>query len=471
MSLSPHTPLYSAKASILAKVKECLYGQTPKHEITTLRFQLENIELWSLIGHLNHAQKVFFANREGKAQYLGVKFLRIFNSAFAIENARYLLEENSDLVILGGQRFHTNKVPAPEWSDLGSHYYVIPQFLFQTINGKTELLINIPIETYSRANLSMALLLDLEHLFAFKGHHRSNLDFMTCDEIPERAQWDQQVDLAKLAFANKDLEKVVLSRKKVLTSGSNLKPDDILNELTTRKGEHFIFHLQWRSDRAFTSITPERLFKLEAGELISDAIAGTRPRGIDGDSDQTLERELHSSPKELSEHRFVTTAVKTTMHKLGAASIEIDGAPEQIMKLTHVQHLHTRLKATLNQVKRTSEIIDAFHPTPAVGGTPKIDASEWLAESEKYDRGFYAAPLGVITANHADFCVGIRSALTFGRELHIYAGAGIIAASSAEQEWIETANKMKNFPFAVTPIVSLTNGPVSGNTDEQHPIN
>lgn len=467
MSLSPHTPLYSAKASILAKVKECLYGQMPKHEITTLRFALESIELWSLLGHLNHAQKVFFANREGNTQYLGVKFLRIFNSAFAIENARYLLEENDELVILGGQRFHTNKVPAPEWSDLGSHYYVIPQFLFQTIDGKTELLINIPSETYSRANLSMALLLDLEHLFAFKGHHRSNLDFMTSDEIPTREQWDQQVDLAKSAFSNDDLQKVVLSRKKVLTSGVNLKPDDILSELKTRKGEHFIFHLQWRSDRAFTSITPERLFKLENDKLISDAIAGTRPRGKDAASDEALAHELSSSSKELSEHRFVSSAVKATMQSLGAEAIEVVGDPEQIMKLTHVQHLHTRLSATFSQVKRTNEVIDAFHPTPAVGGTPKIDASEWLAEFEKYDRGFYAAPLGVITAHQADFCVGIRSALTAGRELHIYAGAGIVPESEAAQEWLETANKMKNFPFEVTPIVTLT----PGLMNEQQPLN
>src|SRR5690606_28024307 len=120
---SPHTPLYSAKNRLIARVKEFLSQAPATSEISTLSFELEEIDLWRLLPYIDHAQKVYFRNRENTTEVLGIKFLRTFHSYFAIENARYLLDENKDLMLLGGQRFHTTQTPANEWSELGSHFY------------------------------------------------------------------------------------------------------------------------------------------------------------------------------------------------------------------------------------------------------------------------------------------------------------------------------------------------------------
>lgn len=467
MGVNPHTPLYAAKTKILAQVKQFLAAPMPKQEISTVAISLqENLNLWELLPFIDAQQKVFFGEREGHKQYLGIHFLRTFGGAFALEQVRPLLTQNSQLVVLGGQRFHPNQPPAPEWSDLGAHHYVLPQFLFVIENNQTQLRINVTSDAFLRKSEGMRLLMAIEALFSFKGHAQSQLKFTEKSEIPNFTQWSQLVAKAKQSFSNDELDKVVLARKCILKSPVGLRPDAILAQLKVASNEHFIFHLQWRADRAFTSLTPERLFQLQGQRLITDSLAATRPRGKDAAKDAALAHELLTSPKELEEHRHVTRGILSTMESLGIKNAAVTGNAESVMKLTHVQHLHTRLGGDLARATPLRELLDAFHPTAAVGGAPKMLAREWLEENECYDRGFYAAPLGVVQHKRADFCVAIRSALVFGRELHIYAGAGIVAQSDANAEWIETTNKMKNFPFQV----AASEAAAQENEYEQPPL-
>ena len=80
-----------------------------------------------------------------------------------------------------------------------------------------------------------------------------------------------------------------------------------------------------------------------------------------------------------------------------------------------------------------------------MGGTPKEKAVQFIRENETFSRGLYAAPCGVITEKYSELLVGIRSALIGSDTVSIFAGAGIVEASSSEKEWKETQNKMKNF--------------------------
>lgn len=449
MTASPLNPLYAAKITVLTRLKDFLYAHSPKQDIATFECELTELNLWRLLPYIDANQKVFFGTREGQQQFLGIRFLKTFSGAFATTQAQSLLEQNHDLCVFGGQRFHTETNKAPEWDDLDTHFYVLPQFLFVRDADIYKLKINIPSGTFNNKSSMMKLLLDTEALFAFKGHARGDLNFTTMELVPNFDLWANQIAAAKKAFAANELEKVVLSRKKVLSSQQSLKPDHLLETLNTRPGEHFIFHVQWRQDRSFTSLTPERLFSLNGDRLESDALAGTRPRGQTSEQDQILANELKTDQKELEEHRHVSRGVLATMQKLGASNACIKGEAESIMRLTHVQHLYTPMHGDLDQPQSINDLIRAFHPTAAVGGAPKYDACDWLIDNESYDRGYYAAPLGMIHATGADFCVGIRSALIHGKDLHIYAGAGIVAASDTEAEWQETFNKMKNFPFDV----------------------
>ncbi|MCB0182494.1 MAG: chorismate-binding protein, partial [Anaerolineae bacterium] len=84
------------------------------------------------------------------------------------------------------------------------------------------------------------------------------------------------------------------------------------------------------------------------------------------------------------------------------------------------------------------------HPTPALGGTPRGLALEFIRESEPVPRGWYAAPAGWIDHRlDGAFGVAIRSAVADNRRVWLYAGAGIVADSQPEKEWVETGWKFR----------------------------
>ena len=98
-----------------------------------------------------------------------------------------------------------------------------------------------------------------------------------------------------------------------------------------------------------------------------------------------------------------------------------------------------------------------MHPTPAVCGSPSIDAIDFIRqyESKSFDRGLYAGPFGYLAKDSADILVAIRSALLTTNtrfepsykndicsKLSIYAGAGIVIGSTVQGEWSETGSKL-----------------------------
>ena len=201
--------------------------------------------------------------------------------------------------------------------------------------------------------------------------------------------------------------------------------------------------LQIDHSSGFISVTPERLFSIEKNSLITDSIAGTIARGVDKARDKELENILLNSKKDINEQGIVTQQLRKKLHEL-SEKVEIL-KDKQILKLKYIQHLHTIFKAKIKNNIAINEIIEKLHPTPAVGGGPTKQALKFIRDHEQFDRGFYAAPFGVIGKDKSDLAVGIRSILINKKTAHIYGGAGIVEGSEGKKEWIETQNKMKNF--------------------------
>jgi salicylate biosynthesis isochorismate synthase/menaquinone-specific isochorismate synthase len=86
-------------------------------------------------------------------------------------------------------------------------------------------------------------------------------------------------------------------------------------------------------------------------------------------------------------------------------------------------------------------VLAALHPTPAVAGVPSADALRFLAAREGLRRGLYAGPVGLLGAGRAELAVALRSALLRGDRARLFAGAGLVEGSSAEEEWRETELK------------------------------
>ena len=82
--------------------------------------------------------------------------------------------------------------------------------------------------------------------------------------------------------------------------------------------------------------------------------------------------------------------------------------------------------------------------TPALGGEPRDKAMALLETYEAHERGMYAAPFGFMKdMGDGIVVVAIRSALIMDDILYAYAGCGVVADSDADEEYIETNNKMR----------------------------
>ena len=124
---------------------------------------------------------------------------------------------------------------------------------------------------------------------------------------------------------------------------------------------------------------------------------------------------------------------------------ELDAPPApHVRVLRHVVHLHTPFRARLRAPRHVVELVGRLHPTPAVGGTPRELAIEWIRTREPSARGWYAAPVGWFDLDgNGEFAVAIRSGVIAGNRAQLWAGAGIVAGSDPERELAETEIKFR----------------------------
>lgn len=260
--------------------------------------------------------------------------------------------------------------------------------------------------------------------------------------------WMRAVRAALDRIRSGALRKVVLARTRRYTASGRLDPVAVLSRLAGREARGFRFLVEAGEGHAFLGVTPERLV-LRAGRMArSEAVAGTRPRGVDGVADRLLGESLLASSKDRREHELVVERVREALAAC-ATSLRVDAEP-RLLRLAYVQHLATRVQAELRAGVSDLELVRALHPTPAVAGAPVADAIEALRDLEPFDRGLYAGPVGVVSRDGAEIAVAIRSARIDGDELTAFAGAGIVEGSDPAEEWRETGHKLLAFERLAT---------------------
>jgi len=243
--------------------------------------------------------------------------------------------------------------------------------------------------------------------------------------------------------------KIVLARAQRLETAEEFHPLGVLNHLRQRYPECYAFSVGNGRGASFIGASPERLVRVAAGRMHTEALAGSAPRGASASDDARLARALQQDEKELREHRLVLEAIGRRLSDLG---LRLEHAAQpRLLGLANVQHLHTPISAQLPAGVQLLDLVQRLHPTPAVGGTPRDPAVAAIRRIEPFDRGLYAGPLGWVDHRGGGECfVGLRSALVSGRTATAYAGAGIVAGSEPEKEFAETELKFQALIKAVT---------------------
>ncbi|MEJ2754208.1 MAG: chorismate-binding protein, partial [Chloroflexota bacterium] len=152
------------------------------------------------------------------------------------------------------------------------------------------------------------------------------------------------------------------------------------------------FLFEPRPYHAFYGATPETLVKLEGKRLSTMALAGSMPRGRTEAEDRALAGELFNSAKERHEHQLVVESIRRRLEPI-AARLSIPAEPE-IYNLSYIQHLLTPVTAELRTRSGILPLVQLLHPTPAMGGSPRALAMDFIMKNEPVPRGWYAAPVG-----------------------------------------------------------------------------
>jgi 2-succinyl-5-enolpyruvyl-6-hydroxy-3-cyclohexene-1-carboxylate synthase len=258
------------------------------------------------------------------------------------------------------------------------------------------------------------------------------------------SSWEARVNKVKTLCGQKKLTKAVLARswlKRAPTnthwSGAKLwqKLIQIAQDNETP------FALSLAPQTCFVGVSPEHLFNLTDGRIVTHALAGTRAlSGLESNAELTMVNdELKQSAKDIEEHQIVVDQLSAHLKEL-CHSIEIE--PLNTKQLRQLVHLETLITGTLHDDVDPFSLLERLHPTPALGGAPREAALSLIRECEPLSRGGYAAPWMWSDQNgRASAVVGIRSALLHKDQAFIYAGAGIVEQSLADNEWAETRAK------------------------------
>lgn len=275
--------------------------------------------------------------------------------------------------------------------------------------------------------------------------------------------------LAEFEKSNSTLEKVVLARRMDLSFSkyADVAALEILRKwkFGSKPGGHMFYINPGGKSGEFFGCTPERLFQVRNGQVVSEALAGTRPRGSTQQADEELSRQLFVSSKDQKENVITGNFIRAAFNDLKQRGWIANNYREKeslgdddyggnfyVRRLRHLQHLCQRYDCSFSDRAFSMDairfLLNNLHPTPAVGGYPKAEAMEFIRkyESTGFDRGFYSGPVGFVSKTSAEIVVAIRSGLVSQADerskVSVFAGAGIVPGSTVQGEWAETAYKL-----------------------------
>jgi isochorismate synthase len=251
------------------------------------------------------------------------------------------------------------------------------------------------------------------------------------------------------------LRKVVLSRPITVRLDGLLPLSAVLRRLRAGEPNCAIFSMPV-PDGAFFGASPELLVARHDDRVSCHPLAGTVPRGDTARADADAQRDLARSPKSREEHGYVVDEIARAL----APYCEELSVPEEpsMVAFRSVAHLGTRIEGRLGAPVGVLELLERLHPTPAVGGTPRAEALEFIARHEADQRDYWAGPVGwVDVAGNGEWMIGIRSARlhTDGATVTLRAGAGVVADSVPGAEAAETNVKLATVLEAVVPGASV----------------
>ena len=256
------------------------------------------------------------------------------------------------------------------------------------------------------------------------------------------AEQAEMVALARDYIRKGDMFQCVLSQR--FSADFSGKPLDYYRNLRVTNPSNYLYFYDF-GEYQIIGASPESLVSVKDRVVTTNPIAGTRPRGIDEETDRQLSADLAGDPKEVAEHRMLVDLGRNDIGRIAQnGSVEVTKYME-VEFFRYVMHLTSVVKGQLLPGLASIEALKATLPAGTVSGAPKIRAMKRIYEAEKEKRGVYAGAIGYLSVTgDLDFAIAIRTMILKNKKAYVQAGAGIVYDSIAENEYQETVNKAKS---------------------------
>ena len=256
----------------------------------------------------------------------------------------------------------------------------------------------------------------------------------------EEERFKEMVVEAKESIRAGDIFQILLANR--YTQKGEIDPLSFYRLLRSKNPSPYLFLLDYE-EFSICGSSPEVMVKLTNGEILLRPIAGTRKRGKSLARDKELELEMINDPKECAEHLMLVDLGRNDVGRVAKAGTVKVTDMMRVERYSHVMHMVTDVEATIDEKKDMFDLFRATFTAGTMTGAPKIMAMELIAQFEQLKRGFYSGSVGYFAFNgEMDSSIAIRTALIKLDSIILQAGAGVVADSVPELEYLEVKNKL-----------------------------
>ena len=253
-------------------------------------------------------------------------------------------------------------------------------------------------------------------------------------------EYEKKVEKIKQYIKDGHIFQTVLSQR--WTVKTKQTGFEIYRELRKLNPSPYLYYYNFGEFEIIGS-SPEMIVKQTDSRVYTCPIAGTRKRGKDKAEDIRLEKELLSDEKEKAEHVMLVDLARNDMGRISQLGTVKGSDFMSIQRYAHVMHIVSLVEGKKNGKLHPLDLVSSFLPAGTLSGAPKIRAMEIIDELESVRRGLYGGATGYLDfGGNMNFCITIRTMVKKGDRVYLQAGAGIVADSIPENEYMECCNKV-----------------------------
>jgi anthranilate synthase component 1 len=264
------------------------------------------------------------------------------------------------------------------------------------------------------------------------------------------------LDEGKFNFTKEEFFEMVSKSKEMIKAGDVFQI--LMSNRFTQKAivDHLSFYRALRSKNpspylflleferfTIAGSSPEVMIRLVDGHLLLRPIAGTRKRGKNLDRDLELELEMVNDAKERAEHIMLVDLGRNDVGRVARPGTVKVTDLMRVERYSHVMHMVSDVEAIIDDKYDMFDLFMATFTAGTMTGAPKIRAMELIAQFEGIKRNFYSGSIAYFGFDgNMDSAITIRTTMLTDDTVIFQAGAGVVADSNPELEYLEVQNKL-----------------------------